>query len=57
MSRPSQNAWDYANTTVVSLKLNNHTDADILAKLAEVESRQGYIKSLIRDDIKQEAGK
>ena len=27
------------------------TDADILAKLDKVESKQGYIKSLIRADL------
>lgn len=31
--------------------LNRKTDADILQKLSEVESKQGYIKELIRKDI------
>lgn len=35
----------------VYLKLNKVTDADILAKLDQVESKQGYIKELIRADI------
>jgi acyl carrier protein len=43
--------WDSANTTRIVMKLNNHTDAEILAKLAAVESKQGYIKQLIRADI------
>ncbi len=33
------------------MKLNNNTDAAILAKLATVPSKQGYIKDLIRADI------
>lgn len=39
--------WDAENTTMVSLKLNNKTDADILAAL-EGKARQTEIKRLIR---------
>jgi hypothetical protein len=35
----------------LSFKLNKETDADVLDKLASVESMQGYIKELIRKDI------
>lgn len=35
----------------VLLKLNKHTDVDILAKLSEVPNKQGYIKQLIRADL------
>ena len=49
---PSKTAWDAANTTRIYLKLNNKTDADILSKLREQPSMQGYIKVLIRKDIK-----
>ena len=45
--------YDRANTTQVKLKLNLKTDADILAKLQEEPSMQGYIKRLIRDDLAQ----
>lgn len=45
--------YDAANTTRVSLKLNNKTDADILAKLEQEPSMQGYIKQLIRQDLKR----
>ena len=34
------------------MKLNKKTDADILAKLDSVPNKQGYIKKLIRDDLK-----
>lgn len=37
---------------VINLKLNRETDADVLEKLASVDNMQGYIKSLIRKDIK-----
>lgn len=43
--------YDRHNTTQVKLKLNNNTDADVLDKLAKEENKQGYIKSLIRQDI------
>lgn len=44
-------AWDKNHTTFVGLKLNNNTDAEIIAKLENVPSKQGYIKQLIRADI------
>lgn len=44
--------YDAANTRQIILKLNINTDADILARLDSVDNRQGYIKRLIRDDIK-----
>lgn len=47
--------YDEKNTRQIMLKLNLKTDADILEKLDSVENRQGYIKSLIRDDIARES--
>ena len=35
-----------------SIKLNNKTDADIISKLGAVKNMQGYIKELIRADLK-----
>ena len=46
-----QARYDAKNTTQVALKLNLKTDADILAKLALVANKQGYIKALIRADL------
>ena len=43
--------WDKENTTVVTMKLNNKKDADILEKLNSVDHKQTYIKRLIRADI------
>lgn len=45
--------YDAANTTQVHLKLNNKTDSDVLAWLAQQENVQGYIKQLIRADIER----
>lgn len=36
----------------IQLKLNKDDDADILAKLDSLDNKQGYIKELIRKDIK-----
>lgn len=40
-------------TVSVNLRLNINTDADIIAKLDTVKSKMGYIKQLIRDDMKK----
>lgn len=46
--------WDKENTTVVTMKLNNKQDAEIINKLNSVPNKQGYIKELIRADIADE---
>lgn len=43
--------YDKEHTKQINLKLNLETDSDILARLEEVTSIQGYIKELIRQDI------
>lgn len=44
--------YDKVNTKGIYLKLNKTTDADIIKHLEEVENVQGYIKSLIRSNMK-----
>lgn len=41
------------NVKQTCLALNVKTDRDILDKLETVDSKNGYIKSLIREDIKR----
>lgn len=43
--------YDSANTKQITLKLNLNTDKDILDKLEKTGNVQGYIKSLIREDL------
>ena len=43
--------YNKANTVQIPIRLNKNTDADILAHLESVQSKQGYIKELIRRDI------
>jgi hypothetical protein len=45
--------YDKENVKGVFLKLNKNTDKDILEKLWSEENVQGYIKGLIREDIKK----
>ena len=42
------------NTRLMSIRLNLNTDADIIRRLEQVESKQGYIKELIRKDMAAE---
>ncbi len=51
----AQAKYDRNNTRTVIMKLNISSDADILAKLDETENKQGYIKGLIRKDIRGES--
>lgn len=39
-------------TRLMSIRLNLNTDADIIRRLEEVDSKQGYIKKLIRKDMR-----
>lgn len=45
------NKFNKEHTTLITVRLNHNQDADILQKLDEVPSKQGYIKKLIRNDI------
>ena len=51
---PAKIAWNAEHTTVITLKLNKRTDADILSKLASVPNRQGFIKAVIRREIEKD---
>lgn len=52
-----QAKYDSKNCKLYSMKLNKQTDKDIITKLSAVPSMQGYIKQLIRKDIKKEGEK
>lgn len=47
----AQARYDKVNRRVYGFRLHNEIDGDIIAKLASVDSMQGYIKQLIREDI------
>lgn len=45
--------YDAKSSTRYALKLNNRTDADLIARLESVASVNGYIRRLIREDIRR----
>ena len=47
----ANNKSNKINTIMICLRLSYNTDADIIKKLDEVESKMGYIKELIRKDM------
>lgn len=47
--------YNARNTVQVPLRLNVNTDADIIRRLEEQPSKAGYIKALIREDIRRRA--
>lgn len=51
--RRANRKYEAENTRQVHLKLNCRTDKDVLEKLDSVPNKQGYIKNLIRADLKR----
>lgn len=49
----AQAKYDAENTRQIHLKLNCRTDVDVLEKLDSVANKQGYIKELIRADLRK----
>lgn len=43
---------DKKNAKYVTLKLNKNTDKDILEYLDTLDNKNGYLKNLIRQDIR-----
>lgn len=52
----AQAKYDRDNTKQIVLKLNLTSDADILAMLNSQSNKQGYLKKLVRDDIRDNTG-
>lgn len=52
--REAQKRYEKKTITRKILKLHNVYDADILEKLDEQENVTGYLKNLIRNDIKKQ---
>ena len=48
--------YDRKNTKLIGMKLNKNTDADILDFLGKQKNVQGYLKELIRQDMKRDRG-
>lgn len=50
-----QDKYNRSHTVQIPIRLNLKTDADIIAHLQGIENKQGYIKDLIRKDMKGES--
>ena len=55
MNKESEKSQRYQDKAIrrFTVKVNRFTEEDILEKLGEQESMQGYIKRLIREDIER----
>lgn len=52
-SSEAQMKYDAKNTIQFKMKLNKSTDHDIIERLSQQKNKQGYIKELIRNDLKK----
>lgn len=43
--------YNKLNTTTLCIRLNRKTDTDIIERLKAQQSKQGYVKRIIRADI------
>ena len=48
-----QDAWDKANTKKIAIKFMVKTEKDLLDHLDKQPNKAGYIKQLIREDMKK----
>lgn len=50
----SQARWRKEHTTGIRIRLNHNTDSDILEWLDKQSSRQGAIRAVLKEHIRQE---
>lgn len=51
--KEAKRRYEKENTKMYCFKLNKKYDADIMEHLEGIKNRQGYIKDLIRKNIKE----
>ena len=51
----AQAKYDSQNCKRYGFKMNINTDSDVIEKLSQVDSMQGYIKQLVRQDLNRES--
>ena len=49
MSKAAQERYEKANTVRVTIKLNKRTDAEIIEMLSSAPSKQGLIRSALKE--------
>lgn len=47
------NAYNKEHTKSLAIRLSYSTDKDIIDKMETIDNKAGYIKTLIREDIKK----
>lgn len=57
MSKKAEAKYQKEKTSMLGVKLIHSTDADIIAYLATLDNKSGYIKALIRADMEHKGGK
>lgn len=50
--RRAQQKYDKDNARVYTLKMNKKTDKDVIERLDTIPNRNGYVKALVRKDIR-----
>ena len=55
--RQASRKYDKENTKTFTFKLNYNTDGDLIAFLEMLQNRQGYLKKLISEDLRNQCGK
>ena len=48
-----QRRYELANLKTYTFRLNIKHDADVIAEIEKQDNKQGYVKALIRADIKK----
>lgn len=57
MDYKTQTAWKRENTRLFSIRLNKNTDNELIErieKVAKAEGVQGYLKRLVREDLRSD---
>lgn len=52
-SKEVQSRYKKKNYKDFTIHLNRNTEQDIIDRIEQAENKQGYVKSLIRDDIEK----
>ena len=50
----ASNKYNKANTTAFTFRFNNEYDSDIINHLQGLDNKNGYIKEVIRENIKKD---
>lgn len=51
--RKASAKYDASNTVQFKIKLNKNTESEMIEHLQSLPNRQGYIKDLIKEDMKK----